>query len=249
MSAASGPAVALSDLDFSYVSRGGPTVQVLDGFNLVIPDPGIVWITGRNGVGKTTLLRIIAGVVAPEAGTVLIHGRPPSDARVGFVFQDPIGSLLPWYTVRRNIELPRQWRGPSSANRQTSPETVARTVGLEALLDRYPYQLSGGQNQMANVARAIAFQEDLLVLDEPFSHLDGAHRLALQRLLLQHRNDHGAVIILAAHDFELAGTVASRCIVLHSQPARIRADLTLPDASGDRSSVLQSVKTLIASDA
>src|ERR1044072_5332866 len=178
-------------------------------------------IVGPSGCGKSTLLRCIAGLIKPTAGTVTLHGDPvhgvPDDLAV--VFQDYSRSLFPWLSVRGNVEFPlRGKRGGRSARRAKAMEALD-WVGLADAAGKYPWQLSGGMQQRVSIARALASQPPLLLLDEPFASVDAQTRGELEDLLLRVRREHGSTVLLVTHDIDESGSLGDRVLVLSKSPA------------------------------
>lgn len=180
-------------------------------------------ILGRNGIGKTTLLRIAARLLAPAQGTVRCASP------IGYVPQDYRASLLPWLSVEDNITLPLRGRSRTVLRQRT--EDVLSIVPIrEHLLRRYPYQLSGGEQQLVVLARALIHKPRLLLLDEPFSALDLATRIALRRVLPTHAERETITVVVVTHELDDAIALARRVIILGGGPVRILRDTTLePD--------------------
>ena len=168
-------------------------------------------LLGGNGAGKSTLLRLAAGLSSPDGGQVDVGGR------IGYVPQDAGASLLPWFRVRKNIAL-GQRLGDHALER-----ILAVVPTCAALLDRWPYQLSGGEQQLVVLARALANDPRVLLLDEPFSALDAAVRPLVRRRLRAWIDDHGATLLVATHDDDDVRTLADRVVRLQGQPARLHA--------------------------
>jgi sulfonate transport system ATP-binding protein len=211
---------------------GDDEVEALAPIDLTIPKGEFVCMIGASGCGKSTLLRIIAGFEEPTTGDVSIDGKvitgPGSDR--GMVFQDY--ALFPWMTVRQNISFgPRQRHLPREEIDKTTDEFV-RMVGLERFADRYPNQLSGGMKQRVAIARVLANDANILLMDEPFGALDALTREQLQNELLQIWKRTGVTTIFVTHSVEEAVLLADRVLVMSAGPGRIdsdfRIDLTRP---------------------
>lgn len=194
--------------------------------------PGdVVALVGRSGSGKSTLLHILAGLIRPSAGAVFVGGERvagPSPSRV-VMFQEP--SLLPWMSVAQNVGLGLAFAGRGAQARARVADLLA-LVALEDLAARNVQDLSGGQQQRVALARSLAVEPALLLLDEPFSALDAFTRASLQRDVRAIARRLGTTLVLVTHDIAEAALMADRAIVLTSGPGRIAADLTLdlPDA-------------------
>lgn len=203
-------------------SRG--TVEVLDGVSLNIRDGEFVCLIGPSGCGKSTLLSLVAGYAKSTRGTISVDGHTvegPSPERV-MVFQAP--SLFPWYSVRRNIAFGMTLQ----ANRGRYPNAPARVddllqlVGLQGFADHYPFELSGGMRQRVEIARALAVDPAILLMDEPFGALDALTRLALQREMLRIWESTRKTILFVTHDIMEAVMLADRVVVFSPRPARIK---------------------------
>lgn len=213
------------------------TVQALSDINMQILQGEFVSLIGRSGCGKTTLLRIMAGLVAPTEGQVEIGGKQlwrneTVDSsvikRLGVVFQD--SNLFPWYNIEDNIALPLKLRGVGKAARKKRVRELAELVGLERFLGNYPRELSGGMRQRAAIARALSDSPELLLMDEPFGALDALTRekmnLEIQRIALATK----ATVVFVTHDIEEAVSLGDRVVHLTPRPGRIKdiADVPLP---------------------
>ena len=206
---------------------GDDEVEALAPVDLTIPRGEFVCMIGASGCGKSTLLRIIAGFEEPTTGQVSIDGKPvtgPGSDR-GMVFQDY--ALFPWMTVRQNISFgPRQRHLPREQIDKTTDEFV-KMVGLERFADRYPNQLSGGMKQRVAIARVLANNANILLMDEPFGALDALTREQLQNELLQIWKRTGVTTIFVTHSVEEAVLLADRVLVMSAGPGRIDSDFRI----------------------
>ena len=258
MSSRTSGRIDLRDVAFSYPAEGGERLVALDGVDLEVEPGQIVALIGPNGSGKSTLLRLIAGLLAPDRGTATLDGGPIEgpDPHVGLVFQEP--RLLPWRTTEANVAYPLELAGVGRAERSARVEAVLRTVGIEAAADQVPSQLSGGMRQRAALARTLALEPSVLLLDEPFSALDELTRERLNLELLAITTRTPTTVLLVTHSVQEAIFLADRVVVLSARPGRIVADLPValrrPRSLGDLdaavvTSTAQAVRAHLGEDA
>ena len=206
---------------------GDGEIEALARIDLAIPPGQFVCLIGASGCGKSTLLRIIAGFEEPTTGEVSVAGKPitgPGSDR-GMVFQDY--ALFPWMTVRQNIGFgPRQRQLPRKEVEDIADEFV-KLVGLERAANRYPSQLSGGMKQRVAIARVLANNANILLMDEPFGALDALTREQLQRELLQIWTRTRVTIVFVTHSVEEAALLADRVLVMSAGPGRIESDIRI----------------------
>jgi nitrate ABC transporter ATP-binding subunit len=206
---------------------GDDEVVALAPVDLTIASGEFVCLIGASGCGKSTLLRIIAGFEEPTTGEASVNGKTitgPGRDR-GMVFQDY--ALFPWMTVRENISFgPRQRQLPAGEVERTTDEFV-KMVGLERFADRYPSQLSGGMKQRVAIARVLANNANILLMDEPFGALDALTREQLQNELLQIWSRTGVTTIFVTHSVEEAVLLADRVLVMSAGPGRIDSDFRI----------------------
>ncbi len=201
---------------------GGEQRTILEGIDLTVHDGEIVAIVGPSGTGKTTLLRVLSGLLNASSGTVLLEGAPvtgPSSDAVT-VFQDYASALLPWRNVARNVALPLEGH-TTKAERQQRVTRALEIVGLADRADEYPWRLSGGMQQRVQIARALVLEPRVLLMDEPFGALDAITKSTLHDELLQVQATTRATIIFITHDVEEAVYLSDRVMVIHGSPGRI----------------------------
>ncbi|PMR80971.1 ABC transporter ATP-binding protein [Halomonas urumqiensis] len=218
--ASTSPAV----LSARSVSLGFGGTPVLAGVDMALHPREFVAVVGASGVGKSTLLRALTGLLAPQSGEVEIPaGNDPGTRAWSMVFQAP--RLFPWRRVRANVELGLEGLGLSRAERRERAIEPLTLVGLDEYANRWPHTLSGGQQQRVGIARALAVRPRVLFMDEPFSALDAITRRRLQHELIALRRRTDAAIVFVTHDIEEAVLLADRVMVLGGhgpdQPARV----------------------------
>ncbi len=213
--------ITISDLTLSFDSDRGRTI-VLKDFHLDIADGEFIAIVGASGVGKSTLLRVVAGLVRPTSGTVKRDSpERPGRRPYAMVFQD--ARLLPWRRVVKNVEFGLEGLGLTAEEKRRRATEALALVGLADKADRWPHQLSGGQRQRVAIARALAVDPDLLMMDEPFGALDAITRQSLQDELVDLWQRTGKTILFVTHDIEEAVYLADRVVLLAGSPAGVRS--------------------------
>ena len=207
--------------------RGAAPVRALEPTTLAVAANDFITILGPSGCGKSTLLRIVAGLDRPSSGRVLLNGRevrgPGADR--GMVFQSY--TLFPWLTVAENVAFGLREKGVGAAERGRIVESYLDKVGLSGFARYYPKQLSGGMQQRTAIARALANDPAILLLDEPFGALDNQTRALMQELLLGIWESERKTVLFVTHDIEEAIFLASRVVVMTARPGRIKADLSV----------------------
>jgi NitT/TauT family transport system ATP-binding protein len=204
--------------------------SVYERFDVDIARGEFVSIFGPNGCGKSTLINLIAGLIAPDGGEILFGGKTLAATKIGYVFQNYREALFPWLTAWNNIEYPLKLMKLAPRERRERVERLVARLGVQIDLARYPYQLSGGQQQLVSILRALVVEPEVLFLDEPFSALDYEMTLfmrkQLQRIFLETRT----TTVLVSHDLEEAVYLADRVLLLTRRPARVAEDvaMTLP---------------------
>lgn len=219
--------IELHDIAVSFPAGKSDRLTALDGVDLTIEPGQVVALIGPNGSGKSTLLRVVAGLLAPDRGGVTIDGESIDgpDPRVGLVFQEP--RLLAWRTTASNVAYPLELAGVDEAARRARVAELLKTVGLEAAASQIPSQLSGGMRQRAALARTLALEPAVLLLDEPFSALDELTRERLNLELLAITARTPTTILLVTHSVQEAIFLADRVVVLSARPGHVVADIPI----------------------
>lgn len=224
--------IMLKDIGMVYKTNDGRDVTALTGVSLDIQKGEFISLLGPSGCGKTTLLRIIADLLQPTSGEISIAGESPRDARLskkyGIVFQSPV--LYDWRTVKKNIMLPLEIMHIPKAEREDRAMKMLDIVGLTEFANHYPNQLSGGMQQRVGIARALAIQPQILLMDEPFSALDEFTKEKLHEDLLRIWAKTNKTIIFVTHNIQEAVFLSSRICVLSPHPGRLSAviDVDIP---------------------
>jgi len=208
-----------------FVRADGAPLEVLQDISFAVEPGAFVALAGPSGCVKSTILNLLAGLIEPDAGAILVGGQPFSRHRhrVSYVFQKP--RLLNWRTVRQNVEFALRADGVPRSDWDRRAQAVLALVGLEQFADEYPLTLSGGMQQRVAIARALAIEPQYLLMDEPFSHLDEITARAQRRELLRFREKISATVIFVTHNALEAVYLADRVYVLSARPARIVAEL------------------------
>ena len=233
------PKVVIKDVKKIYEGRNGPVVA-LNGANLEIQDNEFICVVGPSGCGKSTLLNILAGLLEPTSGEVLVDGKPVEGTSVdrGVVFQQY--ALFPWLTVKKNVEFGLKLQKKSPAECEEIAMKYIKMVGLEKFTNSYPKELSGGMKQRVAIARAYAVNPSLLLMDEPFGALDAQTRTQLQTELLKTWEEEMKTCFFITHDVEEAILLASRVVVMSARPGRIKEviDIDIPYPRDQESKML-----------
>ena len=226
--------VVIEHIEKCYEGRNGQRVVALEDISLTIREEEFVALVGPSGCGKSTLLNLVGGLLSPSAGRICVEGLAEDrDPNVGMVFQD-VG-LFPWRTVAGNIAFGLEEAGLGEAERAERVQHYSDLVGLSGFEHAYPHQLSGGMRQRVGIARALAVQPDLLLMDEPFSALDAQTRTLMQEELLRIWCAARLSTLYVTHNIQEAVYLADRVIVLSRRPGRIVSaiDVDLPRQGRD----------------
>ncbi len=232
--AARQPAVEVAGLNLVFQTADTP-VTALSDINLTVNKGDFVSLIGPSGCGKTTLLRVIADLERATGGSIQVNGVSPEQARLarayGYVFQ--AAALYPWRSVLRNVTLPLEIMGLSKKEQLERAARVIELVELTGFERKFPWQLSGGMQQRVSIARALSFDPDLLLMDEPFGALDEIIRDRLNEQLLQLWERTGKTVIFVTHSIPEAVFLSSRIVVMSPRPGRI-VDIVESDLPRDR---------------
>lgn len=224
--------IKVNNVSMAYKVNNGENVVALKDVSLDIREGEFISLLGPSGCGKTTLLRIIADLLQPTEGDVSIRGQSPRDIRLqqkyGIVFQNPV--LYDWRTVRRNICMPMEIMGVSKKERTSRITNMLELVGLQNFGYKFPFELSGGMQQRVGIARALALNPEILLMDEPFSALDEFTREKLNEDLLSIWNKTKKTIVFVTHNIPESVFLSDRVVVLSPHPGRLSAivDIDLP---------------------
>ncbi|MBA8837305.1 ABC transporter ATP-binding protein [Ochrobactrum sp. RH2CCR150] len=214
--------IDIKDLSLVFETNDGP-VHALSNINLAIQRGEFVSFIGPSGCGKTTLMRAVADLEQPTSGSVTVNGKTPEKARLdrsyGYVFQ--AAALFPWRTIEDNISLPLEIMGYSRAERQERIEKNLALVNLTGFGKKFPWQLSGGMQQRASIARALSFDPDMLLMDEPFGALDEIVRDHLNEQLLKLWAATRKTVIFVTHSIPEAVFLSTKIVVMSPRPGRI----------------------------
>jgi NitT/TauT family transport system ATP-binding protein len=229
--------ISIRNMNKTFRAADGSTVHALQDINLEVEQGEFISLIGPSGCGKSTLLRIIADLIQASSGTVLVNGKPAAQARkdrdYGFVFQS--ATLYDWRTVIKNVQLPLEIMKYPKAQRDDRAREMLRLVELGEFEDKYPWQLSGGMQQRVSIARALAFEPGILLMDEPFGALDEMTRERMNNELLRIWTSLPAMTILfVTHSIAEAVYLSSRVVILSPRPGRLAEiiEIDLPRPRG-----------------
>ncbi len=194
---------------------------IYDNFDLDIPRGELISVFGPNGCGKSTLINMIAGLIPVDQGEILFDGMLLSEIKFGYVFQNYREALFPWMRAFDNISYPLKMMKVPAAERKARTEKLVAHLGVKLDLNKYPYQMSGGQQQLVSIMRALIVEPEILFLDEPFSALDYEMTLFMREQLQKLFMETGTTTVLVSHDLEEAVYLADRVLLLSRYPARV----------------------------
>lgn len=234
--------LSVQNLSMRFELPNGAAIQALKDVSLELEKGALLSVLGPSGCGKTTLLNILAGFLMPTEGRVTLNGHPvegPAPER-GMVFQQ--GALFEWMSVRRNVDFGPRMKGMAEAERNRITDHLLETVGLQDFKDKAVYELSGGMQQRVALARCLANDPDVVLMDEPLGALDALTREKMQGLVLKLWKETGKTVVLITHSVEEALLLGERLIVMAPRPGRIFREYRLPFAERGVTSDLRSVK-------
>jgi NitT/TauT family transport system ATP-binding protein len=222
--------IELRNVNYLYES-GDRHVPALQDVSFAVDASEFLCLVGQSGCGKTTMLNLIAGFLAPTAGEILVGGKRVTGKGFdrGIVFQD-FAQLFPWRTARRNVEFGLEMKGLPREQRGEVAMNFLRLVGLEKFASAFPHELSGGMQQRVAIARALAYNPTVLLMDEPFAALDALTRDEMQRFLVDVWRETKKTVLYVTHNVAEAVYLADRVIVLSPHPGTVKAEvkITLP---------------------
>jgi len=222
------PIIELADIAKTFESRAGAT-EALRAVSLTVQVGEFVSIIGPSGCGKSSLLRIVGDLVEPTSGVARVSGKSARQARLdrdyGIVFQTPV--LYEWRTVLDNVQLPLELAGRARGEREQRSHALLRLVGLDEFAGHHPWQLSGGMQQRVSIARALALNPSILLMDEPFGALDEMTRERLNQELLQVCAETAATVLFVTHSIAEAVFLSTRIVVMSPRPGRIERVVTV----------------------
>src|SRR5258708_4523342 len=217
---------------------------IYDNCDLDIPRGELMSVCGPSGCGKSTLINMIAGLVPLDAGEILFDGMRLDEIKFGYVFQNYREALFPWMSAFDNIAYPLKMMKVPPAERRARTEKLIAHLGIKIDLNLYPYKMSGGQQQLVSIMRALVVEPEILFLDEPFSALDYEMTLFMREQLQRLFIESGTTMVLVSHDLEEAVYLADRVLLLSRHPARV-ADFTVVKAARPRTDPTLSAKDFV----
>lgn len=222
-------ALKVNDLQKSFGEQGNYTTALQD-VSFEVQRGEFVCIVGPSGCGKTTLFKCLSGLMTPTSGSSEVNDKLTTGPRqeVSMVFQEYTRSLLPWLTNIQNVILPLKNKISDRKERRAVAEAALESVGLTDSMNKYPWQLSGGMQQRVAIARGLAYQPEILLLDEPFASVDAQTRAELEDLVLSLRDKYDVTLLLITHDIDEAVYLGDRIVVLSQRPTVVMDVLDVP---------------------
>jgi NitT/TauT family transport system ATP-binding protein len=216
-----GPLLSVENVSKEFHGRG-KKVLALDSLSLTVDEGEFLTVVGPSGCGKSTLLNLVVGLLQTTTGRILFRNRPVDgiNPEIGYVTQKD--NLLPWRTLRQNVEIALEVRGVNKSERRMRALELIERVGLKGFEEHYPHELSGGMRQRANIIRTLIYDPELVLMDEPFGPLDAQTRIVLQEQLLNLWAATKKTIIFITHDLVEAIALADRVVVMTSRPGKVK---------------------------
>lgn len=218
----------LKNIKKIFLNRSKKRVEALGSISLKIKEKEFLCIVGPSGCGKSTLLKIIGGIIKPTKGDIIFKqnfSSPKERQRFGLVFQKPL--LLPWRNVIQNVQLPLELKKQSLENSRKKVKDILKHLSLEDIEDRLPMELSGGMQQKVSIARALVYEPNILLMDEPFSALDEINREKLNLELLRTWKKLGQTVVYVTHSIQEAVFLADRVVVLSDSPSKVKGTVDI----------------------
>lgn len=215
------PAAERAHVTIRGLSKRFGNAVIYDKFDFDIPRGKLISVFGPNGCGKSTLINMIAGLIPVDEGEILFDGKRLNQIKFGYVFQNYREALFPWLRAIDNIEYPLKVMQVPAAERKARSEKLIAHLGVKIDLSRYPYEMSGGQQQLVSIMRALIVEPEILFLDEPFSALDYEMTLFMREQLQRVFQETGTTTVLVSHDLEEAVYLADRVLLLSRHPALV----------------------------
>ena len=244
--AGAGLAVSCRDLRVRFFTPRR-AITALQGLSLDVAAGEFLTLLGPSGCGKSTFLRVVADLIQPDGGEIRVFGAAPEAARlrrdIGFVFQDP--ALLPWRTALANVELPLQVAVSRARRAKATPRELLELVGLKGSESAYPHELSGGMRQRVSIARALASDPKILLMDEPFGALDEITRDRLNEELRRVWRELGLTVLFVTHSIHEAAYLGQRVVMMAANPGRVRAIVPV-DLPADRTLAMRETAPFVA---
>lgn len=219
--------ISLRDVTLVFAAANGDPVLAVNDVSLDIPPGQFVAIVGPSGCGKTTIMNMLAGIIRPTIGSVQRDGNEVTKTSLDVGYMLARSALYPWRTARRNVEVPLEIRGMPKAERREKAHKLLELVKLDDFANKFPAQLSQGMRQRVAIARTLAINPKLWLLDEPFSALDAQTRITVQNEFLGLWENSGSTVILVTHDLAEAVLLADRVVVMTARPGRIKFDINI----------------------
>lgn len=209
--------IQIKNVSKSFKTPAGE-IQVLQDISFDVKKGDVFCVIGPNGIGKSTLLNMISGIMEPDTGTITINSKPPRDSKISYIMQNSSESLFPWKTCWDNISFSLELKNVEKNQRKTAAEKLVKELGFEEILkslDQYPYEMSGGMKQACSIARAILHDPSILLMDEPLANLNFETRIILEDKLLDIlHNKPDITSVLVSHDIDEAIYLSSKVLVL-----------------------------------